>query len=109
MKEIDDLSLTNPGWQFYEISLEDNKLLSKIFEKHNPEIVINLAAQAGVRYSLKDPNSYIQTNLVGFANLLDLVKSFAVDNFIYASSSSVYGGNTKLPYKETDSVNHPIS
>ena len=109
LKEIDNLSYDNNTWDFYKISLEDNKSLLKVFEKHKPEIVINLAAQAGVRFSLKDPNSYIQSNLVGFANLLELVKSFSVENFIYASSSSVYGGNTKLPYKEIDSVNHPCS
>ena len=109
LKEIDNLSLENLVWHFYKISLEDYQSLSKVFVKHKPEIVINLAAQAGVRYSLKNPNSYIQSNLVGFANLLELVKYFSVENFIYASSSSVYGGNTKLPYKETDPVNHPIS
>ena len=109
LKEINDLSIKNQFWNFYQIRLEDYKSLSKIFEKYKPQIVINLAAQAGVRYSLIDPNSYIQSNLVGFGNILELVKYFSVENFIYASSSSVYGGNTKLPYKETDPVNHPIS
>ena len=109
LKEINDLSQKNQFWNFHKISIEDHKSLSKIFEKYEPQIVINLAAQAGVRYSLIDPNSYFQSNLVGFGNILELVKSFSVENFIYASSSSVYGGNTKLPYKETDPVNHPIS
>ena len=109
LREIDNLRLKDLSWHFYQISLENFKLLTNVFEKHKPEIVINLAAQAGVRYSLKDPNSYIQSNLVGFANLLELAKNFSVENFVYASSSSVYGGNTKLPYKETDAANHPLS
>ena len=109
LKDIDNLCLKNLSWHFYQISLENFQSLKKVFEKHKPEIVINLAAQAGVRYSLKDPNSYIQSNLVGFANLLELAKNFSVENFLYASSSSVYGGNTKLPYKETDATNHPLS
>ena len=109
LREIDDLPLKNKSWNFHKISLEDHKSLCEVFENYKPEIVVNLAAQAGVRYSLIDPNSYIQSNLVGFVNLLELVKSFSVQNFIYASSSSVYGGNTKLPYKETDPVNHPVS
>ena len=109
LKEIDNLSLEKIRWHFYENSLQDYQSLSNIFKKHKPDIVINLAAQAGVRYSLINPNSYIQSNLVGFTNLLELVKSFSVENFIYASSSSVYGCNTKLPYKESDAVNHPVS
>ena len=109
LKQIDELMNKNSNWHFYKNHLEDYKSLLKVFEKHKPEIVINLAAQAGVRYSLIDPNSYIQSNLVGFGNILELVRSFSVQNFIYASSSSVYGGNTKLPYKESDPVNHPIS
>ena len=109
LKDLEDFSLDKGNWHFYKISIEDYKSLLKVFQKHKPTIVINLAAQAGVRYSLIDPQSYIQTNLVGFGNIIDLVKSFSIENFIYASSSSVYGGNKKLPYKETDNVNHPIS
>ena len=109
LKEIEDLSSNKINWNFYKTSIEDHQSLCKVFEKHKPEIVINLAAPAGVRYSLKDPHSYVQTNLVGFGNLLDLIKSFSVQNFIYASSSSVYGGNKKLPYMESDPVNHPVS
>ena len=109
LKQIDELSSKDSNWYFHKNSLEDYDSLFRVFEKHKPDIVINLAAQAGVRYSLKNPKSYIQSNLVGFGNILELVKSFSVQNFIYASSSSVYGGNTKLPYKESDPVNHPIS
>ena len=109
LSEIEGLPSNKHNWYFYKIALEDYKSLFTVFEKHKPQIVINLAAQAGVRHSLIDPNSYIQSNLVGFANILELVKSFSVQNFIYASSSSVYGGNTKFPFRETDPVNHPVS
>ena len=81
--------------------------LKNIFEESNPSIVINLAAQAGVRYSLDFPRKYIQSNIVGFANLLELCKEYNVLNFIYASSSSVYGGNSRLPFSENHEVNHP--
>ena len=91
LKQLEVSSLNKSSWHFYKISIEDYKSLLKVFKEHKPHIVINLAAQAGVRYSLVDPNSYIQSNLVGFANIMDLVKSFSIENFIYASSSSVYG------------------
>ena len=109
IKELEEFSLNKGFWNFCKIKLEDNESLKDIFKEYKPNIVINLAAQAGVRYSLIDPKSYINSNLVGFGNIINLVKNFSVENFIYASSSSVYGGNTKLPFNETDSVNHPIS
>ena len=96
-------------WVFKKISLEDEKELNNIFLEFKPKIVVNLAAQAGVRYSLKNPNSYINSNLVGFSNLLEAVRNHSVENFIYASSSSVYGGNINIPFKETDNVDHPVS
>ncbi len=96
-------------WTFKEGFIENVSFLKKTFEEYNPNIVVNLAAQAGVRYSLKNPSTYIQSNLVGFANILEESYKMSVDNFIFASSSSVYGGNKKLPYKESDSVNHPVS
>tara|TARA_B100002019_G_C21153430_1_gene539442 strand:+ start:393 stop:758 length:366 start_codon:yes stop_codon:yes gene_type:complete len=71
--------------------------------------MVNLAAQAGVRYSLKNPSAYIQSNLVGYGNILEAYKNFKIKNLVYASSSSVYGGNRNLPYKETDNVDHPLS
>ena len=96
-------------WHFSEFSLEDYKSLNQIFTKYSPDIVINLAAQAGVRYSLKNPLSYVNSNLVGFVNILESCREFNVKHLIYASSSSVYGGNTNLPFVESQSVNHPIS
>ncbi len=97
------------SWKFYKASLEDQTSLKDIFSKHSPDVVINLAAQAGVRYSIENPFSYIQSNLVGFSNLLEECRQHSVHNFIFASSSSVYGGNKKLPFCESSSVDHPIS
>ena len=102
-------SLKNNNWQFYKADLTDKETLLEIFKKYKPETVINLAAQAGVRYSLENPDAYIQSNIVGFSNILEGCKSLGVKNLIYASSSSVYGGNTKIPFSENDSVNHPVS
>ena len=94
---------------FKQESLERNDKIAEIFNDFKPEIVVNLAAQAGVRYSLINPSAYIQSNLVGFANILENCKINKVKHLIYASSSSVYGGNKKLPFSEIDGVNHPVS
>ena len=96
-------------WKFFNISIEDKNALKEVFEVEKPKIVINLAAQAGVRYSIQNPSAYIQSNIAGFNNILEECKKNKIENLIYASSSSVYGGNKKLPFKETDAVNHPIS
>ncbi len=99
----------NGDWEFIKGNLEDYDLLNSIFIKFKPKIVIHLAAQAGVRYSIENPNVYIKSNLVGFANILEMCRIYKVSNLIYASSSSVYGGNKKIPFSESDPVNHPIS
>ena len=99
----------NNKFSFVKGSLEEKNKLEKLFDEFNPEIVVNLAAQAGVRYSIENPEVYIQSNLVGFGNVLELSKVFAVKHLIYASSSSVYGGNTNIPFSEKDSVDHPVS
>ena len=99
----------NVKWSFYQLDIENKKKLHKIFRKYSPGIVVHLAAQAGVRYSLKNPEPYISTNINGFFNILEECKEFSIKNFIYASSSSVYGGNTKLPFREDDLVDHPLS
>tara|TARA_Y200000002_G_C22686123_1_gene666056 strand:- start:3844 stop:4887 length:1044 start_codon:yes stop_codon:yes gene_type:complete len=96
-------------FDFQEQKIEDKLNLEDLFNKYRPKIVINLAAQAGVRYSLENPSSYIQSNLVGFANILEVCRKYNIQNLIYASSSSVYGGNSNLPYKEDQSVSHPVS
>ena len=99
----------NQNWKFIKADLTDEDNLLKIFTNYKPYVVVNLAAQAGVRYSLKNPKAYINSNIVGFSNLLECCKILQVENLLYASSSSVYGGNTKTPFSEKDAVNHPIS
>lgn len=89
--------------------ISDAKVVAELFETSRPGIVINLAAQAGVRYSLENPAAYVQSNLVGFANILEACRQYGVTHLLYASSSSVYGGNTKVPFAETDPVDHPVS
>ena len=93
----------------YESNLENKDDLYNIFKRHNITKVINLAAQAGVRYSLENPEAYINSNLVGFFNLLQISKDNNIEHFLYASSSSVYGGNKDYPFKESQSVDHPVS
>lgn len=94
---------------FYREDIQDKEMLQKIFSKHKPNIVINLAAQAGVRYSIQNPDTYIQSNIVGFANILECCKEHKVEHLLYASSSSVYGKNKKTPFSTEDQVDHPIS
>ena len=96
-------------WSFYKIDLENKTEISNLFEQVRPVAVVNLAAQAGVRYSIENPSAYIQSNLVGFGNILEGCRKLAVKHLVYASSSSVYGGNSKLPFSESDSVGHPVS
>ena len=88
---------------------KDSNKINNIFKKNKPKIVINLAAQAGVRYSIENPKSYIDSNLVGFGNILECCRAHEIEHLIFASSSSVYGGNKSLPFKEDDGVNHPVS
>lgn len=95
--------------KFQTLDLQDYDSLTKVFEVFQPDIVINLAAQAGVRYSLENPRSYIESNVDGFFNILEAARQNGVQNFIYASSSSVYGNNEKSPFTETDNVDHPVS
>ena len=94
---------------FFKGNLEDKNLLSEIFSNYKPEIVINLAAQAGVRYSLENPRAYLDSNIIGFGNVIEFCKIYKTNHLIFASSSSVYGGNTKLPFSESHNVDHPIS
>ncbi len=94
---------------FLKVDIQDNENIKSIFDKYSPSHVIHLAAQAGVRYSISNPDSYIGSNLVGFFNIIENCKNNAVKHFLYASSSSVYGGNTKIPFCEEDSVDHPVS
>ena len=97
------------NFSFSKIDITKMDELKKFFEAFRPSKVVNLAAQAGVRYSLENPHTYIDTNIKGFMNILECCRHNNVDNLIYASSSSVYGGNTKIPFSESDNVDNPIS
>ncbi|MFP5506667.1 MAG: NAD-dependent epimerase [Gammaproteobacteria bacterium] len=91
------------------VGLEDRAAIAEVFAKYKPERVVNLAAQAGVRYSLENPHSYVDTNLVGFVNILEGCRHNGVEHLVYASSSSVYGANTKMPFSVHHNVDHPVS
>ncbi len=94
---------------FIRGSISDKVLLNRLFGQYRPEIVVNLAAQAGVRYSIDHPEKYIESNIVGFFNILEMCRSYPVEHLVYASSSSVYGGNQKVPFSVDDPVDHPVS
>ena len=101
--------LKKKNYKHYKIDLSDQKSLENVFKEHKPQRVVNLAAQAGVRYSMENPLAYINSNIVGFAHILENSRYYKVEHLVYASSSSVYGSNTKMPFSEHDSVNHPLS
>ncbi len=101
--------LPRPGFSFVQGSLEDRGTVERGFANFRPEKVVNLAAQAGVRYSLENPQAYIESNIVGFTNILEACRHGGVGHLVYASSSSVYGSNRKLPFSVEDSVDHPVS
>lgn len=98
-----------PGFQFEQVDLADGQALRILFEQVRPEIAINLAAQAGVRYSIENPEAYIQSNLIGFFNLLECCRHYPVRHLLFASSSSVYGANKKVPYSTDDKTDQPVS
>lgn len=97
------------NFEFIRGNLADKNAVNEIFEKYHPEIVVNLAAQAGVRYSIEHPDAYIESNLVGFYNILEACRHYPVEHLVYASSSSVYGGNKKVPFSTEDKVDNPVS
>ena len=105
---LQKLKLSN-NFIFLKGDISEKEFVFNSFKKYNPSIVINLAAQAGVRYSLENPDAYIQSNLIGFYNILEACRYYPVEHLIYASSSSVYGSNKKVPFEETDFVDHPVS
>ncbi|WP_324027959.1 NAD-dependent epimerase/dehydratase family protein [Maribacter sp. BPC-D8] len=102
-------STTNATFSFIRLALEDRDNLPKLFNAQNFDVVCNLAAQAGVRYSLENPEAYVDSNLVGFLNILECCRNYRIKHLVYASSSSVYGLNDKVPFKTTDRVDHPVS
>ena len=105
LKELEQFN----NFKFIKGSLADKELINKIFEENKPEIVVNLAAQAGVRYSITNPDAYIESNLIGFYNILEACRHNPVEHLVYASSSSVYGSNKKVPYSTDDKVDNPVS
>ncbi|MFL1994907.1 NAD-dependent epimerase [Lysinibacillus irui] len=101
--------LENTNFFFEKTDLEDQKKIKEIFNKYSPDVVVNLAAQAGVRYSIENPKAYIDSNIVGFANILEECRQHKVEQLIYASSSSVYGANESYPFSVHDNIDHPLS
>jgi UDP-glucuronate 4-epimerase len=97
------------NFRFIDLDVADRQGMGALFEDHRPTRVVHLAAQAGVRYSIENPLAYVDSNLVGFANILEGARHHQVEHLVYASSSSVYGANTKLPFSESDRVDHPVS
>ncbi|WP_105976217.1 NAD-dependent epimerase [Staphylococcus simulans] len=109
LKEDRLKSIGDNNFTFYKITLEDADKLEEIFKEQHPDVVVNLAAQAGVRYSLENPRAYIDSNIVGFVNILECCRHYDVKHLIYASSSSVYGANTSKPFSTSDNIDHPLS
>ena len=97
------------NYTFIKGNLADKALINSIFEQHHPDIVVNLGAQAGVRYSITNPDAYIESNMIGFYNILEACRHYPVEHLVYASSSSVYGSNKKVPYSTDDKVDNPVS
>lgn len=100
---------TNENFIFIKGTIADKPLIQKVFDKYHPQVVVNLAAQAGVRYSITNPDAYIESNVIGFYNILEACRHHEVEHLVYASSSSVYGSNKKVPYSTDDKVDNPVS
>ena len=110
LKNIKEYAIKNNfNWLFYKSNIEDKNYMRQIFLDKKPQIVVNLAAQAGVRYSIVNPYSYVESNLLGFSNILDLCQTHDVKHLVYASSSSVYGANKEFPFSEEQKVDTPLS
>ena len=105
LKELEQF----PNFKFIKGNIADKDLVNKVFANYKPSIVVNLAAQAGVRYSIDHPDTYIESNVIGFYNILEACRHNPVEHLVYASSSSVYGGNTKVPFSTEDKVDNPVS
>jgi len=101
--------LPHPNFQFHKLNIADRKGVSELFDSERLELVVHLAAQAGVRYSLENPAAYVDSNLVGFGNILEGCRHHGVRHLVFASTSSVYGANTRIPFSEHDNVDHPVS
>ena len=110
LKKIEELAARSQNeWEFVRGDIADKPLMDELFARYRPAVVVNLAAQAGVRYSITNPDAYVQSNLIGFYNVLECCRNFPVEHLVYASSSSVYGSNKKVPYSTDDRVDNPVS
>ena len=111
LSEIEALAAekSESAWVFVKGNLADRALIDRLFAEHRFSVVVNLAAQAGVRYSITNPDVYIESNIIGFYNILEACRAYPVEHLVYASSSSVYGSNTKIPYSTEDKVDNPVS
>ena len=111
LHQIEELARKNPqiNWRFVRGSIADKALVDSLFEEYRFDIVVNLAAQAGVRYSIDHPDVYMESNVIGFYNILEACRRYPVKHLVYASSSSVYGSNKKIPYSTDDKVDNPVS
>ena len=116
LKELETLSVLShleeekkSSYVFIKGDIADKTIIEGVFEKYKPQIVVNMAAQAGVRYSITNPDAYIQSNMIGFYNILEACRHWPVEHLVYASSSSVYGGNKKVPFSTDDRVDNPVS
>ena len=109
LNELDAVVPEGTIWKFVKGDIADKAVIDDIFEQYKPAVVVNLAAQAGVRYSITNPDAYIQSNLIGFYNILEACRHHPVEHLVYASSSSVYGSNKKVPYSTDDKVDNPVS
>ena len=99
----------SPSFAFERVDVADRGAMERVFAEHRPQRVVHLAAQAGVRYSIENPHAYVESNLVGFLHVLEGCRALGVEHLVYASSSSVYGANTRLPFRVSDAVDHPVS
>ena len=109
LSEIEKVKPAGIEYEFVKGDLADKALIDGLFEKYHFDVVVNLAAQAGVRYSITNPDAYIQSNMIGFYNILEACRHYPVEHLVYASSSSVYGGNKKVPFSTDDRVDNPVS
>ncbi len=107
--EIEKLDKNGGKWNFIKGNLADKELINKVFAEYSPAVVVNLAAQAGVRYSITNPDVYIESNIIGFYNILEACRNYPVEHLVYASSSSVYGSNKVVPYSTEHKVDNPVS
>ena len=111
LRELDRLAAAHEDcqWTFVQGNIADKALMDRLFSQYRPNVVVNLAAQAGVRYSIHHPDAYMESNVIGFYNLLEACRHYPVEHLVYASSSSVYGSNKKVPYSTEDKVDNPVS